>query len=370
VSRDGPALFRRYPALAARIPHHSFLAGVSPVERLVLEDLPGLPLWVKRDERCCPTYGGNKPRKLEFSLGSALARGARRVVTTGGLGTHHGLATAVLAREVGVATTLVLVDQPVTPHVRESLLLFLAFGAEVVHGRGVPGAGFGVLRSLARSALRGERPQWLPTGGSSAAGNLGFVSAGLELAEQVAAGALPEPAAIYVPVGSGGTLAGLVLGLRLAGVSSRPVGVLVTDILPPTPAGLAWAARRSLALLRRADPSVPKVPLAPAEFALARGQLGPGYGAATPAAEEAARAAGRSGLSLETTYTAKCLAEIRERARSGGLPPGPILFWNTKNAVDVAARAPRRADPAELPASIRRLLAERKAGAVGSPAAA
>ena len=60
-----------------------------------------------------------------------------------------------------------------------------------------------------------------PTGGTSALGTIGYVNAGLELADQVRAGALPEPAAIFVPLGSGGTVAGLLLGLRLAGLRTR-----------------------------------------------------------------------------------------------------------------------------------------------------
>ena len=60
-------------------------------------------------------------------------------------------------------------------------------------------------------------------------------------------------------------------------------------------------------------------------------------------------------LELETTYTGKCLAEIRERARRGALGEGPILFWNTFSSVDVKQRAPRPFRPAELPGSLRRL---------------
>ncbi|MDX1648953.1 MAG: 1-aminocyclopropane-1-carboxylate deaminase, partial [Myxococcota bacterium] len=70
-------------------------------------------LFVKDDGRSSPLYGGNKPRKLEWVIGAARARGARRLVTTGGLGSHHGLATTILGRAAGLATTLVLVDQPV-----------------------------------------------------------------------------------------------------------------------------------------------------------------------------------------------------------------------------------------------------------------
>jgi D-cysteine desulfhydrase len=350
-------LVRRFPALAGRLPLRRYVEGPTPVEPLALQDLAGAEGWVKRDDRSCPLYGGNKPRKLELVIGRALELGSRRLVTTGGLGTNHGLATTILGRAAGLATTLVLVDQPVTPKVRESLLLMRAYGAELVHGRGVAGAAVGVLATLARAGLRGEKPYLVPTGGSSALGTLGFVGAALELAEQVAAGACPEPVELYVAAGSGGTLAGLVLGLRLAGLRTRAVGVLVTDLLPPSPARLARLARASLRRLRRLDSAVPEVPLDARDFTLASRQLGPGYGAPTPAAEAAGRAAVRAGLALETTYTAKCLAEILARAGEGALPAGPWLFWNTYNGVDAAARAPHRASVAELPRSIQARLA-------------
>ena len=351
-----PALFRRFPALRGRVPHHAFLTGPTPVGRL---SLPGAPdLWVKRDERSAPLYGGNKPRKLEFLMGAAEARRARRVMTTGGIGTHHGLATTIFARACGIATTLVLVDQPVTPEVRESLRLFSAFGAEVVDARTVPGAVCHGARILGRSWLRGERPYFVPTGGTSAAGNLGFVSAGLELAEQVREGALPEPAALFLPVGSGGSVAGVALGLRLAGLATRVVGVLVTDILPPSPARLARLARAALRRLRRADPALPALRFEARDFELCRDQLGPGYGAATPEAEAALAAAQAAGLRLEVTYSAKCLAELLARGRRGELPRGPVLFWHTFNGVDVKACAPGPFRPEGLPARLRRLAQE------------
>jgi D-cysteine desulfhydrase len=209
---------------------------------------------------------------------------------------------------------------------------------------------------LARGVLRGERPHRVATGGSSPAGNAGFVSAALELAEQVRAGACPEPAEIWVAVGTGGTFAGLLAGCALAGLRSRVVGVLVTDILPPSERSLRRAALATVLRLRRLDPSVPEVRLAAADFELVRDQLGPGYGAPTPAAREAVAAAAACGLQLETTYTGKCLAALCERARRGALAPGPVLFWNTYNAVDVAARAPAPLDPASLPPRFRRLL--------------
>jgi D-cysteine desulfhydrase len=350
------ALFQAHPRLCGRVPRHPFVTGPTPVEPLRLEGLERHPLWAKRDDRCCPLVGGNKPRKLEFVLGAALARGAGRLVTTGGLGTHHGLATTILGRQVGLPTTLVLVHQPVTAAVRHTLLLQAAYGARLVYGGNVPGAAVQGLRVLGAAALGGERPFLVATGGSSTRGQLGFVSAAFELAAQVRAGACPEPAQIFLPVGTGGTLAGLVVGLALAGLASRVVGVLVTDILPPSPRSLARTASSVARWLRRLDPGLPEVRVGPGDFELVRGQLGPGYGAATPACRDAVRRAAACGLELEETYTGKCLAEILDRGRRGALDGGPTLFWNTHNGVDVASRAPQRLDPAALPRRLRRLV--------------
>jgi D-cysteine desulfhydrase len=315
-------------------------------------------LYVKRDDRSCTHYGGNKPRKLEFIIGAALARGARRLVTVGGLGTNHGLATTILGRQAGMATTLVLLHQPVTAGVQRSLLLDAAYGAELVYGANILGTAAQVLRVLSVSAARGERPFLVPAGGSSTRALPGFISAGFELAEQVRDGQLPEPVAIYVPVGSGGTLAGLVAGCRLAGLSARVVGVLVNDILPPSPRRLASAARAGVAQLRRAHSGIPEVAIRASDFDLVRDQLGPGYGAPTPEARDAVAAAADCGLTLETTYTGKCLAAIRARAQQGGLPKGPILFWNTYNGVEVAAHAPAPLDPDALPPRLRRFITQ------------
>ena len=351
-----PALFRAYPALRHRLPRHPVVSFPTPVEPLTLDGVRAGSLFAKRDDRCCPLYGGNKPRKLEFVIGTAVARGAGRLVTTGGLGSNHGLATTIVGRDAGLATTLVLLRQPLTPDVRRALLLDAAYGADLVYGANVAGTAVQVLRVLAASALRGERPFLVATGGSSIRGTVGFVSAALEVAEQVRAGTIPAPAQVYVAVGTGGTLAGLVAGFKLARLETRVVGVLVTDILPPSRRSLAGRARAVLRWLRRAEPRIPEVGVSPADFDLVRDQLGAGYGAPTPAARDAVDAAAAGGLELETTYTGKCLAAIRERAARGELPEAPVLFWNTYNGVDVAALAPRPLDPAALPAGFRQFL--------------
>jgi len=343
--------------LARRLPHPERVPRVSlttlptpvaPLERLARAS--GIaPLWIKRDDATGPIYGGNKPRKLELLLGAAVARGRRRVLTFGAIGTHHGLATTVCARAAGLDTTLVLVPQPVTPHVQHCLRLLHACGAELHLASGVADVVRQALGILARGWLRSEPPEIIPTGGSSVLGALGYVNAGLELAEQVRGGLLPEPAAIFVPLGSGGTVAGLLAGLRAGGLASRVVAVLVTDILPPSAGRLLRMARACLA---RLDPAARRIVITAGDLAIERRFIGDGYGASTPEAEAAIRLAQQhEGIALEPTYTAKCLAALLHQGTTHELRGRPLLFWNTFSSVEPGVAA---SPPDSLPPPFRR----------------
>jgi D-cysteine desulfhydrase len=152
------------------------------------------------------------------------------------------------------------------------------------------------------------------------------VNAGLELGAQVHAGLLPEPARIYLALGSRGSAAGLAAGLALAGLQTRVVSVLVTHRLPASKRGIERLARRSLGELARAGARVAADSL-PLALEVESGFRGPGYGHATPEGAEAVRLARDcEGIELERTYTGKALAALlaRERGRAE-----PVLFWNT-----------------------------------------
>ena len=129
MGEPGPAMLaleRRFPALVGRLSRCALASLPTPVHRLAeLGRETGLSdLWIKRDDQTGRVYGGNKVRKLEWLLADALARGHRTVLTTGALGSNHALATTIYARELGLRTRLVLVPQPVTPHVRRVFDLF------------------------------------------------------------------------------------------------------------------------------------------------------------------------------------------------------------------------------------------------------
>jgi D-cysteine desulfhydrase len=350
------ALVRRFPALA-RLPRHALTVLPTPVQPLAnLAQRRNLaPLWIKRDDASGPLYGGNKPRKLEWLLGAARRRGRRGVITFGGIGTHHGLATAICARDAGLHAVLALLPQPVTDHVRHNLLLDHAVGAELHLSGSVAGVATNALRLCGAALLRGRPLAIIPTGGSSAVGAIGYVNAACELADQVQAGILPEPDAIFVALGSGGTVAGLALGCRLAGLRSRVVAVLVTDILPPSPSRLASLANATLRRLRGAAPEVPALAVQPDDVTIVRDYIGRAYGAETDAGSAAQRLLlEEEGIALEPTYTAKCMAALLDLAARPPYRDQTLLFWNTYSSVDVDAMVGKLPDWRSLPAEFHR----------------
>lgn len=348
-----PALFRRYPELATRIPWLPIGDFPTPVEPLDLGGATqGAELWVKRDDLSGRPYGGNKVRKLEFILADAKSRGVERLITVGAVGSHHALATALYGRAHGFHVALVLFPQPMNEHVRRVLLLDHAVGAELrftPRMETVPGA---VL--AARFAHRGHRHHVIAPGGSDPIGTLGYVSAGLELAEQIADGKAPRPDVVHVAAGTLGTAAGLAIGFALAGLDVPISAVRITGRIVANERALARLVSRTLDHLRNAGlASAPSRAKVLRLITLRYEFLGDGYGRETPAGREAAALFRDAGLILDATYTAKAAAGLLAtvRARRGGVH----LFWHTLSAHEpVDALAGVRAE--DLPEPFRRLL--------------
>jgi D-cysteine desulfhydrase len=351
----GFPLFERYPGLAVRLPRVALSNGPSPVHRLgELSRRSSAEIWIKNDGLYGESYGGNKPRKLEFVLPKALASGARTVMTTGPLGSHHGLATAVYGRQLGLDVALALTYQRPDAHVVRQLCRMQKAGAHLHYTRSGPltavMAPYLALRYAGRD--RGRRPYVLPPGGSTPLGALGYVAAAFELAEQVRAGELPEPEAVVLAVGTGGTIAGLALGLGLSGLRTRIVGVAITR----APTTWALAARRlalsTVGLMRRHG--LPSLEARLADVSVHSRWLGGGYGRPTWESEEASRLmAAEEGVQLEPTYTAKTVAGLIRMCKAGELR-GPVLYWHTFDARLAHEEPYGRADYSALPREFRR----------------
>ena len=319
-----PRLHERFPDLAETLPHLSLSERPTPVR-----ELAGLGIWVKEDGAFgSGGWGGNKVRKLEWLIPDAKRRGRRSILTFGGLGTNWGLATALYAREEGLETALARVDQPVDEHVEAQLARLEASGARI-HRTHTKARTVAMLPWLmARNSRSGRPPYLLPAGGSSPVGALGYVEAALEIAAQVEQGSLPEPAHAVVPVGTGGTAAGLALGFQIAGVRTRVVGVVVNDQLRLDPPVIARLARRTARLLERRGANLGRLQIDPGMLDLTRDQIGSGYGHRTEAAAGAAGRAAVDGLALDPVYTAKAMAGLLALRAESRLDD-PVLFIHT-----------------------------------------
>jgi len=346
-------LFKHYPDLEDALPRVPLGNFPTPVQRL--SHLGHDNLWIKRDDLSSDIYGGNKVRKLEFVLADALKKGRNRVITMGGIGTNHGLASAIFCHELGLRCKLLLFNQPMNSYVKRNMLLFLKYGAELVYLKGALRTGATLLLT---QRLLNPRAYILEAGGSSPLGTVGIVNAMLELKEQIDAGILPEPRYIFCPLGSNGTMAGLSLGALLAGLSTTVIGVRVTmDAVGPIAIATAKTVenlmRKTYALLKKHSRGVPDITIPPQR--VIDDYVGEGYGCATRECRDAlALMNDREGIALDPTYTAKTFAALCDFIKTPGHEKEPILFWNTYSSADMTKQA-QSVDYRRLPAALRRI---------------
>ena len=345
------ALFDRFPTLRDRLPWIPLATVPTPIDELPAPEGFRGRLFVKRDDLTSPLYGGNKVRKFEYLLADARRRGARALVTVGGIGSNQGLAAALHGAALGFAVELSLDRQPVTDAVRLVVRGMVAAGARIRYAAGPVGMLANAAAAIRARRRAGETPYYIPFGATNPLASAGYVAAALELAAQVRAGVVPEPDRLFVAAGTCGTAAGLVVGCRVAGLRTRVTAVrVVARPLANTPL-LLWRARRVAALLARLDPAVPRVRIVRREVDLVGDFVGEGYGAPTREAEQAlAWAAAR--LRLETTYSGKALAACLTWCRDRGAGE-TVLFWNTHNSASFATVQ----DLGGLAAPLRALLA-------------
>jgi len=317
-------LFDAHPRLAA-LPRAGLFTAATPVEPLPGHD----GAWIKRDDLSNAEFGGNKIRKLDLLLGEALAQRRRCLLAFGYSGSNFVAATAWHGRRLGMDTIGLLLPQADAPYVADNLATSRAAGAELAFGNGT-GALLtqAMARSLRRLATQGRWPYWMPPGGSTPLGALGFVNAAFELRAQIEAGLCPEPERITVAFSSMGTVAGLAVGLALAGLRSRVVAVQVVDDRFASRERLHALIERTQELLRKSG-ATPGLPAAPVEIRTEF--FGPEYAVPTEATSIAMqRFCETTGARSDSAYSGKALACFYADLKTAGR--GPRLFWHTFNA--------------------------------------
>lgn len=306
-----------------------------------LEEMPRLSahlggprLLVKRDDCTGLAIGGNKTRKLEFLMGEALAKGADTVITGGGVQSNHCRQTAAAAAKLGLKCELIL------PHLSRfasatyeaggNLLLDRLLGAKLHRTTDVDVATELTREVIDAARARGATPHWIPFGGSTAVGALGYVDAAFELAGQAAERDLRIDH-LVVTTGSCTTHAGLLVGLegvRRTGrldCDPRVIGISVYHPRDRALATVQQKVRETAQLMEFDDAHLDERVVVLDDY------LGDGYGEPTDAMVEAVGLAARlEGLLVDPVYTGKTLAGLIDLVRRGSFQStDTVLFWHT-----------------------------------------
>ena len=334
------ALERRFPT-AESIPRAEFATLPTPIERLgTLGAEIGIgSLWVKRDDQSGELYGGNKVRKLEYLLGEAIEEGHDEVWTVGAIGSHHVLATCIYARQQGLEPAALHFPQPITDHVLDNLRALSTTRPELTLVGNRVQIPVEVLRMKIRQWLAsGPDVYYIPGGGSSPTGVIGYVNAVLELAEQIEAGEAPEPDVIFAAAGTCGTIAGILLGSEIVGLDCEVVGVRVVDRLITNKPAITRLARKTAKRLKNYDVAT-ETSVDSDRVTLLQDYFGESYGTPTDEGTDAIeRAARTEGLELEPTYTGKTFAAVIGERDAMDLADKNVLYWHTLHGGDLRVR--------------------------------
>jgi len=330
---DSIPLFDAYPTLKEKIPYIKLGNFPTPIKKLenLGRYLGAKNLYIKQDNLSGDLFGGNKVRKLEFLLGAAEKLNATGVITTGGAGSNHVLATAAYAKKLDMICYGLLNPQNITSYLRRNLLLMHHYGAKIELFPTRAAATVGILAvDKEYRKVMGHSLFLIPRGGSDEIGCLGFVNAAFELKEQICAGILPEPDFIYIPRGTMGSSVGLILGLKAAGLKS--VVVPVTDEPYQDPVkNMVQLFQETNKFIRTQDPTFKEYKLTPEDLAWLHTDFsGAHYAEITPQAADAIKFMyDHENIKLDGTYTGKTCAAMLYDLQNKNIKNKVILFWNT-----------------------------------------
>ncbi len=303
------------------VPRSHFAHLPTPIEELPrLSDLLGGPrIFVKRDDQTGLAFGGNKTRKLEFLVAEASGRGARTLITAGAAQSNHCRQTAAAAARGGFDCVLVLNGEKPS-ELSANLLLDTLFGARIVWVAERADRERVQKETFRQLEDSGGKPYFVPYGGSSPTGALGYAFAVDEFLRQ----GLRADCMVF-GTSSGGTHAGLVLGSRVFGYAGKVLGISIDE-------SESWLKARVSALASDASELLgERIAFGPGDVLATDAYCSAGYGVLTPAEREAVQLFARyEGLLLDPVYTGRAAAGLIDLIRLGYFRKDEtILFWNT-----------------------------------------
>lgn len=299
----------------------------TPIRRLnrISKELK-IDIYIKRDDLTGTALSGNKVRKLEFSLKQATDIGCDTLITTGGIQSNHSRAVAVLARQFGMEVVLVLRGEEPNS-VNGNFFLDKLLDAKV---RFITPEEYRFKRDeiMDQEAQKlkklGKAPYIIPEGASNAIGIFGYIKAAKEIKEQLTKDNLKIDY-IIIPVGSTGTITGLVIGKKLFGLDAEILGVNVCDTPP-------YLIDRSMGIIKEwQEKYYDELNLSPGDIKIIGGYEGIGYALNTKEELNLIKYITRlEGIILDPVYTIKAFRGMCEEIKKGRFrKEDKILFVHT-----------------------------------------
>ncbi len=362
---EGLLLFNEFPGFN-RLPWMRIGRFPTPLKRLrALEREIGYgQLWMKREDLCDHQFGGNKVRKAEFILADLLSKGKDKIITAGGFGSNYVLAMSIYGRRYGITNHAILFPQPFTRLTARNLALNNYFGTRMYYCPSPLLAPAYVLdRFFAYGGISSRSKVAIgPPGGSSPLSSLGYIDAMLEIYHQVNKGMMPVPDYIYVPLGSNGTYAALLLGVKILGLPTKVIGVRIIDYAVGNRLSVWLLIQGILRLFKQHGHPLPPKIVTMRDILILHRYIGKGYGCYTDGCIETMRRVKRAeGIQLEGVYTAKAFHGMLDFIAKNyhSIQEGKVhLFVNSFNSVDLTSCALEGYDADALPAKIARLAAQ------------
>lgn len=322
----------------SQFPRVSLAHLPTPLEHLprLSEYLGGPDIYVKRDDCTGLATGGNKTRKLEFSMAEALEQDADTIVTVGAVQSNHVRQASAAACKLGLKCEVLLearIEDPSDIYRNSgNVLLDRIFGANL---REYPaGTDFDAAMDevAAEVAAAGGRPYLIPGGASNAVGALGYVNCASELLSQAENRGL-QIDHIVCATGSAGTQAGLVVGLKSMQSTIPLLGIGVSAAQQEQEQKVYDLARETADFI-----GMPGI-VAREDVVANCNYIGAGYGVPTRAMNDAVLLLARlEGLLFDPVYSGKALAGMIDLVRKGEFADaGNVVFLHTGGAAGLFA---------------------------------
>ncbi|NRA42317.1 MAG: D-cysteine desulfhydrase family protein [Pseudomonadales bacterium] len=295
---------------------------LQPLSRLTAQlrsNNPNSPkIWVKRDDLSGQLLSGNKVRKLEYTLAYALDQGANAIITAGGVQSNHCRATAAACAQLGLRCDLILRGE--SPAIADgNLLLDKLLGA---HLHTIPPRQYYdqldnyVAELQSELTQQGLSPWYIPVGASDGYGVWGYLQAADELLDQASIQDIQLDACVMA-TGSGGTAAGLSLGMQL--FAGNNVQVFAYNVCDDARYFEQKSRQDIQAWQALFDPEHHlEIDLANLPLHIVDGFVGEGYGKASRSVyRRIKQLAGLEGVVLDPVYTAKAFDGFSQHLLAG-----------------------------------------------------